>query len=71
MRRVGKCRTQYTRVEPSTVGERNVVYSGVREGGTCRNDRSRNCFVFSFCFVMVCNLENFFTVVLVYCDVLY
>ena len=33
MRRVGKCRIQYTRVEPSTVGERNVVYSGVREGG--------------------------------------
>ena len=44
MRRVGKCRIQYTGVEPSTVGERKVVDSEVREGGPCRNERSRNCF---------------------------
>lgn len=39
MGRVGKCRIQYTRVEPSTVGERKVVDSEVREGGPCRNER--------------------------------
>ena len=44
MRRVGKCRIQYTGVELSTVGERKVVDSEVREGGPCRNERSRNCF---------------------------
>ena len=44
MRRVGKCRIQDTRVEPSTGGERKVVDSEVREGGPCRNERSRNCF---------------------------
>ena len=44
MRRVCECRIQSTRVEPSTVGERKVVDSKVREGGPCRNKRSRNCF---------------------------
>ena len=45
MRRVGKCRVQYTRVEPSIVGERKVVDSEVREGGPYRNKRSRIVFL--------------------------
>ena len=44
MRRVGNCRIQYTRVEPNKIGERKVVDSEVREGGPCRNKRSRNYF---------------------------
>ena len=58
MRRVVKCRIQYTRVEPSTVGERKVVDSEAREGGPCRNKRSRNCFSHTQLgvWVMVCSV---------------